>query len=62
MFGIITRQVYSSGKIYFNKHDLLEAIEKAINSVEVQTLKSLAESMTNRLIEVVRSDGGHTKY
>ena len=33
LFGIITRQVYSSGKIYFNKHDLLEAIEKAINSV-----------------------------
>ena len=62
LFGIITKQVYSNGKIYFSKEKLLMAIEDAINNVSSKTLRSLAESMTNRLIEAVRNDEANTKY
>ena len=61
-WGWLSRQVYNDGKQYSNKEELIQAIYTAWNSVDINYIHSLYESLPNRIYELIRSNGKYTKY
>ena len=62
MWGILSRMVYENGKQYYSVSELRAAILKAWDKIPILTCKNLAKSFQNRLLEVIRVKGKHTKY
>lgn len=62
MWGILARMVYENGKQYYSVSELRAAILKAWDKIPILQCKNLAKSFQNRLLEVIRVKGKHTKY
>lgn len=62
LWGILVRDVYRDNRQFSNVEDLKKAILTAWDNVPLHYLNNLAQSLPTRLIEVVKSNGGPTKY
>ena len=62
VWGWLARKVYESGKQYETKSDLIEAINKAWSTISLDYIKSLYDSIPNRIFEVISNKGGSTHY
>lgn len=65
LWGLLARQVYANGKQYNTINELKIEIQKcwaeiAINNSEM--CQKLIDSMKNRIFEVIKANGGTTKY
>ena len=62
IWGILARRVYTNGKQYYSVSDIKEAIFSAWNSIEPEICQYLVDSMSNRLFEITRKNGGSIDY
>uniref|UniRef100_A0A182S022 HTH_Tnp_Tc3_2 domain-containing protein n=1 Tax=Anopheles funestus TaxID=62324 RepID=A0A182S022_ANOFN len=62
VWGILVRKIYENGKQFENIRELEVAIRNAWQTLLVQTLKKLTESMPKRIFQVINRNGGHTDY
>lgn len=62
LWGILVRKVYVNGKQFYTINDLKTAIINAWNSIQQKELKTLVESMPNRIYNVILVGGAKTKY
>jgi transposase len=62
LWGIMVRTVYRNGKQYENVSELKSAIKVCWEEIDDSVLKKLADSMTHRLIEVLKKKGGFIGY
>lgn len=62
LWGIIVREVYRDNRQFSNVQDLKNAILQAWTNIPLLTLSNLVKSMPKRLLEVVKANGGPTKY
>lgn len=62
LWGLLVRSVYPDNKQYATVNELKDAILRAWEGLNMNTLERLSRSLPKRLIEVVKSSGGPTKY
>ncbi|GAB0096980.1 hypothetical protein DMENIID0001_125670 [Sergentomyia squamirostris] len=65
LWGILVRRIYdpdSENCEFNNTSDLKAAIIKAWEEIEQETITNLIQSMSKRIFEVIRKNGGLTKY
>lgn len=62
LWGLLVRAVYKENKKYSTVQELKDAIEQAWEEIPNETLASLANSMPNRIFEVINKNGGYTSY
>jgi DDE superfamily endonuclease len=63
LWGILVQRVYEGGtKQYHDKKALKAGIQKAWDSIDQDTIKSLLDSMKSRFEECIRLKGMKTKY
>ena len=62
IWGSLTRAVYASGRQFKNKNELKEEIMKQWSLIKPEELSKNVKSMTARIIEIIRKNGGNTKY
>lgn len=62
IWGWLTRKVYANGRQFDNVNELKDAIRKEWEEMPLHYTQKLVLSMKNRLIEVIRTNGGQTKY
>jgi predicted transcriptional regulator len=62
LWSLIGKRIYADGKGYATAAALQTAIAEAWNSFTVPEIDKLITSLSSRLFEVVRSQGGPTKY
>lgn len=62
LWGILARMVYANGRQFDSISSLKAAIRECWAKIDMATLQKLSDSMPNRIFEVIRNDGGHTKY
>lgn len=58
----MTRKVYENGRQYDDKNSLIKAINEVWSEISLDYLKSLYDSLPNRIFEVISNKGGCTKY
>lgn len=58
----LTRQIYVGGQEFNNKQDLIKAIDKAWKNLDLNFIRSLYDSMPNRIFEIIRNNGKFTHY
>ena len=56
-WSILKRKIYEDGKQYSSKNCLWEAIQRCAAAVDKGTIKTLIDSMNNRLIKVMGAKG-----
>ena len=61
-WGILVRAVYKDFRQFDNLEDLKKTIETACDNVGKSVPKKLVNSMPKRSIQVIKKDGGPTKY
>ena len=57
VWGWLPRKFYESGKQYETKFDLIEAINIAWSTISLDYIKSLYDSIPNRIFEVISNKG-----
>ena len=62
LWGILVRTVYAEGRQFENVRSLKSAVLEAWDDIPQETLRTLATSMRDRMFEVIRKNGGSTKY
>lgn len=62
LWGILTRKVYAQGKQFQSKEQLKKAILRSWEEIGLNQLRTLVNSMPNRIFEVIKSKGAKTKY
>ena len=62
LWGILVRQVYGHGKQYSSVAELKAAIQRAWPNISLETLRTLINSMKNRIFQVILGQGAMTKY
>lgn len=62
VWGWMTRKVYESGRQFEDIQSLTDAINTAWREVSLNYLKSLYDSLTDRIYEVISKNGGSTHY
>ncbi|KHJ80443.1 hypothetical protein OESDEN_19882 [Oesophagostomum dentatum] len=62
LWGILVRRVYSGNKRYESVTELRNALVETWNNIEPAILENLVKSLSDRLYEVVTSQGRLTKY
>lgn len=62
VWGWLARKVYESGRQYSTKDELIEAIKRSWSTISLDYIKSLYDSMPNRIYEVISNRGGSTHY
>lgn len=61
-WGLLAQKVYAPGRQYEYEDDLVDAIHRAWDEIDVDTVHGLLRSMPNRLIEVLTKRSGPTHY
>lgn len=62
VWGWLSRKIYAEGRQYDTKADLVVAIEAAFEEITENYLHSLYNSLPKRIFDVIRCNGGITKY
>lgn len=62
VWGWLTRKVYEGGRQYETKDELTDAITAAWGEISLDYLKTLYESMKDRIYEVIVNNGKFTRY
>lgn len=62
LWGWMARDVYKNGKQYATVDELRESIFTSWSNVPLTLLETLISSMSQRIFEVIRSNGGRTHY
>lgn len=62
LWGILSRAVYRNGKQYSSISEFKMAIQNCWREIQNDTLKTLIDSMPNRIFAVINKNGGATKY
>lgn len=62
VWGWLTRKVYEGGKQYDTKEELSLGIKAAWAEISLNYLKSLYDSLKDRIFEVILKNGSSTKY
>ncbi|CAF1626693.1 unnamed protein product [Rotaria magnacalcarata] len=62
LWGILARMVYAEGKQFRTKEQLKTAILKSWEKINIEQLRTLVESMPERIFEVIKLNGAKTKY
>lgn len=62
LWGLMARRVYQNGRQFNNVLELKTVIKEVWAEISLETLRTLTNSMPNRLFEVIRNNGGHTTY
>ena len=61
-WSILKRKICEDGKQYSSKNCLWEAIQSCAAAVDKDAIKTLTDSMNNRLIKVMGAKGGYVHY
>lgn len=62
LWGYMAKKVYENGKQFSTVLELKAKIREVWENIPRNLLQNLVESMPTRIFEVVRKNGGHTKY
>jgi transposase len=62
LWGILAGMVYANGRQFDNISSLKAVIQECWAKIDMATLQKLSDSMPNRIFQVIRNGGGHTKY
>lgn len=62
IWGILTRAVFENGRQFKYVKDLKAEILKQWGLIRAKTIQNLIDSMTDRIIEVIKNNGGNTTY
>ena len=62
LWGVIVRRIYSNNKQFENCERLKSAIIEAWLAIDTELLKSLVNSMENRIFQLIQRSGGLTDY
>ena len=62
LWGILVRSVYENGRQFSSKEELKNAILFSWANINKKDIKSMYDSMPNRIFEVIKNNGGTTKY
>lgn len=62
LWGILAGMVYANGRQFDSISSLKTVVQECWAKIDMATLQKLSDSMPNRIFEVIRNDGGHTKY
>lgn len=62
MWAILVKKVYANNKQYNTILELKSAVLKAWQEIDSQLIAKLIQSMKNRIFEVIKNNGGTTKY
>ena len=62
LWGVIVRRIYSNNKQFENCERLKSAIIEAWLAIDTELLKSLVNSMDNRIFQLIQRSGGLTDY
>ena len=62
LWGILARKVYNNNRQFQNLNDLKECILHSWSEIDETILKSLINSMPNRIFDVIRCNGCKIKY
>lgn len=62
VWGWLTLEIYGSGKQFSSVPELVKAIEFGWDSISLNYLASLYQSLPNRMTEVLERQGGSTHY
>jgi len=54
--------VYEEGRQFSDTGALVEAIKKAWSTISLNEIKKYYDSLPNRMFEVIKKKGVHTKY
>ena len=62
LWGVLARAVYAESRQFSNVEQLKEAIQHEWSKITQTQLENLVHSMKNRLVEVLKRNGGITFY
>lgn len=62
LWGLIVKDVYAEGRQYDSVATLRKAINTAFERIDMQVVQRLIDSMSDRLFQVIKAQGGKTKY
>ncbi len=62
LWGILVRKIYKNGRQFQAPDQLKKAILKAWDEITPTVIQNLISSMPNRLMDVIASHGGPTRY
>lgn len=62
VWGWLVREIYRGGKQYQDNQELIAAIKASWAKISLNYLKSLYDSLKNRIFEVISNGGGSTHY
>ncbi|KAI5155269.1 hypothetical protein ENBRE01_3503, partial [Enteropsectra breve] len=62
LWGILVQRVYSNGRQFENKEELIETIKKEWKGIQVDIAQGLVFSMKDRMYDVLTKNGLNTKY
>lgn len=62
VWGIITKQIYKDQKSYKSEDELWEAVGDAWDNIPVDVFENLYNSMTKRMIEILKNGGKRIKF
>lgn len=62
LWGILVRRVYQNGKHFNSISELKEKIIETWQNISIKEIKTLVDSMSDRVIDVIAKNGRATKY
>ncbi len=62
VWGILARRIYKNGRQFETVAALKDAIREEWSSLGTEEVKKLIETMPQRIFQVIRNNGGSTKY
>ncbi len=62
IWGSLARAVFANGRQFKNKSELKEEVMRQWALISKNELNNLKRSMTDRILSVIKTNGGSTKY
>lgn len=62
LWGILSRRVYANGRQFSSVAELKKKILECWGEIDDNVLKTLINSMPNRIFQIIRNNGAKTKY
>ena len=62
IFAYLNQKLYSEGKLYQSKNDLWKNLSRVFREVEIEYIRKLYDSMSQRMYDVLIEQGKLTNY